>query len=121
MAFFQNLVEHYLFPDPKGFTLIAARLKQGQSPLAIRNQLMEETGGSKLATGKLVDQVVKAIKVAKVNMISGAAIFVICLLVLLFVAIDIGWLIGVIAGAAQFTAGRRVWGLYQKAEVPAEG
>lgn len=56
MSFFQSLIEQYLFPDPKGFNLIAARLKQGQPALKIRNQLMEETGGSKLATGKLVEQ-----------------------------------------------------------------
>ena len=117
MSFFQNLIEQYLFPDPKGFNLIAARLKQGQSALKIRNQLMEETGGSKLATGKLVDQVVKAIKVAKVNMLGGGAVFIFCLLLLLFVALDIRSIVGAVLGAAQFTAGRRIWRLYKRAKV----
>ncbi|MEM8486554.1 MAG: hypothetical protein AAF564_13465 [Bacteroidota bacterium] len=117
MSFFQNLIEHYLFPDPKGFNLIATRLKQGHSALEIRNQLMEETGGSRLATGKIVEQVVKAIKIAKINMVSGALLFAFCLFMVLFVAIGLATLFGLVAGAAQFIAGRRVWGLYKQANV----
>ena len=112
---FKNLVETYLMPEPRGFTLIASRLKRGMTPLDIRNQLMEETGASRLKAGKLVEETQKAIQIAKINQFSGASLFAISLVILLFFSLDFRAVIGVVIGAAQFAAGREVWIRYKAA------
>ncbi|WP_420456634.1 hypothetical protein [Rubrivirga sp.] len=50
---------------PEGFYEIAPRLRRGDRPLDIRNDIMEATGLSKLAAAKRVEEVEKLIKAAK--------------------------------------------------------
>lgn len=50
-------------------------------------------------------------------MLAGGALFILSLLLLLFVALDFRSILGAVLGAAQFTAGRRVWSLYKSAKV----
>ena len=114
MRFFNDLVEEYLLPEPKGFAYYAARRKAGASPLEIRAELMDMTGASRLAAGKLVGEAEKAIKIAKINMVSGIGLLLLGILLLL--TGDWRGVFALIVGPAQFAAGRRVWHIYQKAE-----
>ncbi len=118
MNFYQDLVEKYLIPETVGFSLIAARLKTGQTPLEIRDQLMEETGGSKLKTGKLVNDVIRSIKIAKVNMLPGALWLILAAYLLLSQGIGAASVLTAVTGVAQFSAGKKVWALYRSVVLP---
>ena len=117
MAFFQDLIEEYIFPQSEQFDLIAMQLRKGKSPLEIRRLLMQELDLSKLAVGKMVENVVKAIKVAKGNMVSGAFFVVLASVLAYLGGIDITRIILFFIGGAQFIAGWRVWQQYKQAEV----
>lgn len=119
MSWLDALAEEYLIPEPKGFTYVAARLKAGVPPLQIRAEIIENTGASKLAAGKLVEQSEKAIKLAKGNMISGIVLLGLALVWLLLFG-DLRAVIPLVAGPVQFTAGRKVWTIYRQAGRPAQ-
>lgn len=113
MSFAAELISDYL--EPKGFEFVAVRLKEGKSQLDIRNEIVEETGASKLVAGKLVESAMRAIKVASVNFWVGAALFVGAGLLLLFVSADLRIVFVCVTGAAQFVAGYKVKKKYKEA------
>lgn len=113
MGWFDSVIQEYLLPEPKGFVYIAARLKAGASPLEVRDELIEKTGASRLAAGKLVEHAQRAIKVARGNMLSGTVVVLLGFWLLLTGSL---WgVAGLVFGSGQFAAGRKVWSLYGKA------
>jgi hypothetical protein len=113
---FIQLVDQYLVPEPKGFALVASRLRQGMKPHQITNQIVSQAAVSKLAAGKLVEDCVRAVKIAKANQLSGVVgIFVGIGIVLTTSIVPIYGVMAIVLGVAQFSAGRRVWNVYKAA------
>ena len=115
MNFFENLVSEYTSGEPENYERIASQLREGTSSLQIRNQLMEEYGLSRLAAGKMVEDVERRIKTAKLNLASGGGIILFGVIVFLTNPALIASYAIIFFGVVQFVGGLRGWRSYQQA------
>ena len=114
MGYFGSLVSQYEGRYPNHFEVVAARLREGQTPLEVRNQLMEEIGLSRLQAGKVVEDVEKARRDWQIAMGVGVGT-VLAAIGLLSPWSLVFWLC-LFFGSAQAVAGMRGMQAYQFAE-----
>jgi hypothetical protein len=114
MGYFSSLVSQYEGRYPTHFETVAARLREGQSSLEVRNQLMEEKDLSRLQAGKVVEDVEKAVRDWRIA--SGTGIGLVLVTVGFLPPLSLGFLFGLLIGSAQAIAGMRGMQAYQFAE-----
>ncbi len=108
---FESLVGLYFPGKPKRYDSVATSLRSGTPPLAVRNQMMEEDGMTRLEAGKIVESVQKTIKASKTSLVIGPILLVLGVFSLPgFFAI-----VMTLAGIGQTVAGFRGWRMYQSA------
>ncbi len=108
---FESLIGLYFPGKPKRYDSVATSLRSGTAPLAVRNQMMEDEGMSRLEAGKIVEDVQKTIKASKTSLVVGPILLV--LGILFFPGILAAVMI--VAGIGQTIAGTRGWRMYQAA------
>lgn len=113
MNVFEALVNQYLGRTPPHFDVVASRIREGQSALAIRRQLEDDYDLTRFQAGKIVDDVEKAITAWRTSLGTGIGLIA---LVLIFVTpySPIFW-IGLVVGVAQTVAGMRGMQRFQSA------
>lgn len=97
------------------FPRIAVQLRAGVPAPRVRDQLMQDHDLSRLRAGKLVEDVQKSVRRAKLNMISGAFMWVIGASMLYFVGFGLLFFILFVGGGTQFAAGHRTMKQYNDA------
>lgn len=115
MFVIEHLINQYIGQQPEAFDQVAAKMKNGGSSLHIRRQLVETRGISRLAAGKIVENVEKAIRAARVNLASGAGFYLLGLLLLLLTPYTIWVYVFMFVGTVQFAAGLKGWRAYRRA------
>ena len=103
------------------FARIAAQLQNNVSPPQIRNALMDELHISRLSAGKLVEDVQKGVRMAKLNLLSGSVFWSLGAMLYIFVGgglITWGLIVG---GALQMSAGYRPYQAYRNATTATSG
>ena len=103
------------------FARIASQLRQGVSAPAVRDQLIAAYGFSRLQAGKLVEDVVRGVRIARMNLVSGAFLGLLGAAGLAFVGDGLlfwGLLVG---GGVQFAAGYKTLAAYRSAVWTAPG
>lgn len=113
MSYFRSLIDQYQGRTPQDFDRVAARLKEGDSSLSIRNDIMDADDLSRLEAGKRVEAVERAIRDWRISLGTGLGLF---LVAVLFVSPfhPFFWL-GMGFGLAQTVAGMRGIHQYQQA------
>ncbi len=107
----ESLVGLYSTGKPKRFDSVATSLRSGTAPLAVRNQMMESEGMSRLEAGKIVEDVQKTVKAIKTSLVAGPIVLVLGLLLLPGILA----IVMTVTGAGQTIAGVRGWRMYQSA------
>ena len=97
------------------FPRIAAQLRAGVPAPRIRDQLINDFELSRLAAGKLVEDVQKGIRIARMNLVAGAGVWLIGFMLLMVAGSGLlSWGL-VVTGTVQLAAGYRTMRAYRAA------
>ena len=107
--------EEHEIQESNHFDRIAAQLRAHVPAPRVRDELMKDLGLSKLAAGKLVEDVQKGVRMAKINLVSGGGVWLFGA-TLLFLGNDglLVWLL-LLSGTVQLAAGLRTMRAYRNA------
>ena len=117
MGYFAALIDQYEGRYPNHFETVAARLRDGQTPLEVRKRLMDERNLTRLQAGKVVGDVEKAIRDWQVAV--GVGVGTVLVAIGLLSPWSVLFWIALFFGSAQAIAGMRGMQAYQFAEDPA--
>ncbi len=119
VGYFSSLIRQYEGRYPPHFEAVAARMRDGQTPLEVRKQLMDEKNLSRLQAGKVVGDVEKAIRDWQVAM--GVGVGTVLVAIGRLPPASLLFWSALFFGSAQAIAGMRGLQAYQFAESPNSG